>query len=117
MPAKITNTSLCAAIDNQGVVAYQMFDSGMHSEDFLGFMANLVSCLKLGRNTSMDNMQEKNKCVPNVEMCGQNEVVFVLDNATIHTANKIKKTIMENYNVILLPAYSPYLNIIEMWFS
>jgi len=116
VPAKITNTSLCAAIDNQGVVAYQMFDSGMHSEDFLGFMANLVSCLKLGRNTSMDNMQDSSN-QEKAMLYNIKKVVFVLDNATIHTANKIKKTIMENYNVILLPAYSPYLNIIEMWFS
>ena len=26
----------------------------MHSEDYLGFVSNLVNCLKLGRNTSFD---------------------------------------------------------------
>ena len=32
-----------------------MFDKGMHSSDYLGFISNLVNSLKLGRNTSFDN--------------------------------------------------------------
>ena len=36
------------------MIAYQIFDKGMHSEDYLGFMSNLVNCLKLGRNTTFD---------------------------------------------------------------
>ena len=58
VPAKSSNTSLCAAIDNTGVVGYQIFESSMQQEDFLGFMANLVNCLKLGRNTSFDKKEE-----------------------------------------------------------
>lgn len=45
------------------------------------------------------------------------KVVFVLDNATIHKTNEVKRVILNNYNVLLLPPYSPYLNIIEVWFS
>ena len=88
----------------------------MHSEDFLGFMSNLVNCLKLGRNTSMDDLDSK--VYKEFAMINnKRKVVFVVDNATIHTANKVKKRIMESYNVLLLPPYSPYLNIIEIWFS
>ena len=54
MPVKIPNTSLCAAIGKDRVVAYQIFDSSLKAKDFLGFMSNLVNCLKLGRNTSFD---------------------------------------------------------------
>ena len=31
----------------------------MHSQDYLGFISNLVNCLKLGRNTSIDKDQEE----------------------------------------------------------
>lgn len=55
VPIKTINTSLCAAISSDGVVAYQIFASGMQGGDFLGFMANLVNAVKLGRNTSFDN--------------------------------------------------------------
>ena len=54
VPIKETNTSLCAAMNSEGVIGYQIFESSMHNEDFLGFMSNLVNCLKLGRNTSFD---------------------------------------------------------------
>ena len=33
-----------------------MFDKSMRQEDYLGFMSNLVNCLKLGRNTSFDEV-------------------------------------------------------------
>ena len=33
-----------------------MFDKGMKQDDYLGFMSNLVNCLKLGRNTSFDEV-------------------------------------------------------------
>jgi len=54
VPIKASNTTLCAAIDYSGVVGYQVFEGGMKKEDFLGFMANLVNCLNLGRNTDLD---------------------------------------------------------------
>ena len=31
----------------------------MHSQDYLGFISNLVNCIKLGRNTSIDKDQEE----------------------------------------------------------
>ena len=110
VPAKEVNTTLCAAIDNKGPVAYQIFDQGMHSEDYLGFISNLVNCLKLRRNTSLDEMklhkqkigtqksgvedqrqnQEKtmaNKEVERVDsysVAGQKGIVLIMDNASIH---------------------------------
>ena len=48
------NTSLCAAIGRNGVVAFQIFDSSMKGKDYQCFICNLINCLKLGRNTSYD---------------------------------------------------------------
>lgn len=70
VPAKTTNTSLCAAIDKDGVVSYQIFDAGLHNEDFLGFMSNLVNCLKFERNTSFDEAQDFFIKHNNTEHCG-----------------------------------------------
>ena len=124
VPIKITNTSLCTAINKDGVVAYQIFNSSMKSNDFLGFMSNLVNCLKLGRNTSFDkipllevfnnsNVQKEQVSIP----VNQREVVFIMDNARIHVAKLVKKKLLQNYNILFLAPYSPYLNIIELWFS
>lgn len=88
----------------------------MHSEDFLGFMSNLVNCLKLGRNTSFDDINPDFPNDRNMER-HRRKLVFVLDNASIHKANKVKKLLLDNYNILLLPPYSPYFNIIEIWFS
>ena len=63
----------------------------MHSVDYLGFISNLVNCLKLGRNTSFDN---ENK-IPDQFMHfkkldsyaeeGQGRgIVLIMDNASIH---------------------------------
>ena len=41
VPAKIENTTLCAAISNKGVIGYQIFERGMKGPDFLGFMSKL----------------------------------------------------------------------------
>jgi len=40
------------------VIAYQIFDKSMKLEDYLGFMSNLINCLKLGRNTSFDEVPD-----------------------------------------------------------
>jgi transposase len=92
----------------------------MKSNDFLGFMSNLVNCLKLGRNTSFDKipllevfLQKEQVSIP----VNQREVVFIMDNARIHVAKLVKKKLLQNYNILFLAPYSPYLNIIELWFS
>lgn len=92
----------------------------MHSEDYKGFLSNLINCLKLGRNTSFDHDQEENatklKHLDSYAEEGQRGIIFIMDNATIHQAKKVKE-VLENYNVLFLPSYSPMLNIIELWFS
>ena len=40
-----------------------------------------------------------------------------MDRARIHTAHKVRDELFKNYNILFLPSYSPYLNIIELWFS
>ena len=57
----------------------------MQAKDFLGFMSNLVSCLKLGRNTSLDEMKfdsNFNLIVKESKIHeNKKNVVFILDNA------------------------------------
>ena len=87
----------------------------MKAKDFLGFMSNLVNSLKLGRNTSLEI--DSNVSMEDYSEESSKPYLFVLDNATIHKATIIKNMIMENYNILLLPPYSPMLNPIELWFS
>ena len=87
----------------------------MLSKDFLGFMSNLVNCLKLGRNTSLD--KDTTIMTEDYSEEASKPYLFVIDNARQHTANIIKNIIVENYSVLFLPSYSPMLNPIELWFS
>ena len=50
MPIKIQNTTLVAAITNQGYMGYQLFNKGIKSTDFLGFMSNLTQMLRRSHN-------------------------------------------------------------------
>ena len=43
--------------------------------------------------------------------------IFIMDNARIHVAMHVKEKLLKNYNILFLSPYSPYLNIIELWFS
>ena len=45
LPLKTKNTTFLGAINNKGVVAYQLFDEGIHAQDFLGFMSNVIEKL------------------------------------------------------------------------
>ena len=78
-------------------------------------MSNLVNCLKLGRNTSLD--EDSTIMTEEYSEEASKPYLFVIDNASQHTANIIKNNIMENYNILFLPSYSPMLNPIELWFS
>ena len=94
-----------------------MFDKSMKQDDYLGFMSNLVSCLKLGRNTSFDKVESGAiKKLDSYSQAGKRGIVFIMDNASIHTGLEVKK-VLKNYNVLYLPSYSPMLNIIELWFA
>ena len=42
--------------------------------------------------------------------------VLIMDNARIHRETNVLK-VLENYNVLFLPPYSPHLNPIELWFG
>ncbi len=42
VPIKIQNTTLVAGISNTGCVCHQIFNKGIKSTDFLGFMSNLT---------------------------------------------------------------------------
>ena len=41
-------------------------------------------------------------------------LIYVFDNATIHSALLLKETLLNNLNVLYLPSYSPQLNPIEL---
>jgi transposase len=47
---------------------------------------------------------------------GKKGMVLVMDNARIHHERNVKE-VLNNYNVEYLPAYSPHLNPIELWFG
>ena len=81
-------------------------------------MSNLVNCLKLGRNTSFDEVLDLDRInrVDSYSEAGKRGIVFIMDNATIHKAIEVKKT-LKDYNILYLASYSPMLNIIELWFS
>ena len=45
-------------------------------------------------------------------------ITFVMDNASIHKNRKVTNLILENeFNIMFLPAYSPFLNPIENIYS
>ena len=60
----------------------------MKHMDYLGFMSNLINCLKLGRNTSFDKIpfDWKLRKPDSYAEEGQRGIVFIMDNATIHKA-------------------------------
>ncbi len=93
----------------------------MYGDDFLGFMANLINVLRLGRNTSLEGSDLRNSIdVLNKEYVfneNNKKILFILDNARIHIKKEVKEKLLKNYNILLLAPYSPYLNIIELWFS
>ena len=72
-----------------------MFDKSMKSADYLGFMSNLINCIKLGRNTSFDQKQtgQKIKKVDSYSQVGKKGIVFIMDNASIHLAGNVKKVL------------------------
>ena len=69
-----------------------MFDKSMKKEDYLGFMSNLVNCLKLGRNTSFDKERtdKRIKKVDSYSQASKKGIVFIMDNASIHLAGNVK---------------------------
>ena len=92
----------------------------MKGQDYQCFICNLVNCLKLGRNTSFDmkamNRDGLYEGMDSYSEEGRKGVVLVMDNARIHHETNVKK-VLSNYNVLFLPAYSPHLNPIELWFG
>ena len=72
-----------------------MFHQSMKGADYLGFIANLINCIKLGRNTSFDEKQtgKKIKKSDSYSESGKRGIVFVMDNASIHIAGIVKNVL------------------------
>ena len=64
---------------------------GMKKEDYLGFMSNLINCLKLGRNTSFDQVPEdlRVKRIDSYSEESKRGIVFIMDNFSIHRAKVV----------------------------
>lgn len=94
---KSINYSLLAAIRNEGIIAFQIFRGSVKSADFNGFMARLIS------NLGLDEQQQ--------------EIVFFMDNASIHKNLDLREEIWTQITIIYNAPYSPQLNPIEECFS
>ena len=91
------NISVCAAMNIEGLLKFVHSDRSYDSAQFKQFLA-LVSA-KLREN-------------------GLGEVVFVLDNASIHKTREINEFVSSlGHELLFLTPYSPFLNPIENLFS
>ena len=98
--SRLPNSSLICAISKEfGVMGAQVVKSGAHSEDYTGFIYNLIKEWKL----------------PNIEK----PIIFFHDNLNVHhQAHKlINKLGFENIRCEFNATYSPMLNPIETFFS
>lgn len=94
---KTHNFSVLAAISEEGLIGYQVFNKGVKGQDFGAFIINLINS---------QNLQEN----------GLNNYVFFMDNASIHKARCWKK--LRDYIIVCFNApYSPFLNPIEEFFG
>ena len=79
-----------------------------------------MNCLNLNRKTTFDQVEPAEGSMLEEGEGDQEEVnmapLLVMDNARIHHADTVVKA-LDNYNVLFLPPYSPYLNPIELWFG
>lgn len=98
-PAKSTNYSLLAAMDNNGIIGWMLFRGGVKKEDFFAFLMEMI------KDNSLSRWQNTNS-------------LFFMDNAKIHKSRDFMQKIVQRYYSILYNApYSPQLNPIEYCFS
>ena len=94
---KTRNYSICAAISGEGPVMYQVRESAYNGSAFEIFLNDLFATLSSSR---IEN------------------VVLIMDNASIHRCEGVKEAIIASgHKLQLLPPYSPFLNPIEECFS
>ena len=96
-PPQITNISVVAAINQNGLIGYQIFDGSVKAKDFASFLGELIR-----NNDDIKNNLTK--------------TVFYFDNSTIHRA-KVQYQLFEVINIMYSPAYSPFINPIEYFFG
>lgn len=91
------NISICCAINKQGILFYSTRITAFNKESFKEFISTLITVLK---NKNM------------------NKAVLIMDNVQFHKNIEIRNLIeAENYELLFLPPYSPFLNPIENMFS
>lgn len=94
---KSQNYSLLAAISDDSIDAFIVFKGSVKSGDFNGFMASLMVLFKLDEYPR--------------------EVVFFMDNATIHKNIGLREEIATQLAIVYNAPYTRYLNPIEECFS
>ena len=78
-------------------------------------MTEIQKAYLLGRFDNYEigsHFKEESYCKAN-----NRDLLFVMDNASIHIATEVKEKLLKSYNIMFLPPYSPFLNIIELWYS
>lgn len=95
-PGKGSNTSIINAIDEEGLICYQIFDGGLKSEDFIYFIFKLTKILIKKKFSVYD-------------------FVIIFDGARSHTS-ELTKTFLPYFNYLKLSPYTPQFNSIEYYF-
>ena len=89
------NYSFIGAFDTTGILSYRVIKGGVQGTDFYIYLLEMIKTLNL----------EKEK------------TIFIFDNLRAHKFKEVYSKIKYKVNILFLPAYSPFLNPIEYWFS
>lgn len=93
--ARGANISVCVAIDKTGVLHHISKFGAIDSDAFCDFLNGLGRVLDKSKNN-----------------------ILMLDNHSVHKTDDVKQALKENnIRVVFLPAYSPFLQPIELCFS
>lgn len=91
------NISVCCAINKNGIILYETQPTPYKTTSFFTYITNLITNL---RNRQIDN------------------AIFIMDNVRFHKSETIISLINQNnYGLLYLAPYSPFLNPIENMFS
>lgn len=87
------NMSLCAAIDEMGIVHHEVREKSHKAIDVVDFLGDLVDVFSAGRMTNK---------------------VIILDNCSVHRRGDLEAKLRNTtHTFMFLPPYSPFLNPIE----
>lgn len=89
--------SVVAAMNEEGMLAYQIFKGSIKGVDFCGFICQLYLLLEAKQS--------------------EKELVLVMDNASIHKTSLIQEKLFSKIKVVFNAPYTPELNAIEELFS